>query len=137
MYFHELPDQKENTLFLSFDDGYLDNWIYVFPMLKKFKYKATIFVSPEFVDPRPIVRPTLEDYWNDKKSLAEIDNWGFLSWDARELECYKFCANFVQISPPPLYGSAALIGLIGLRRPFWTPPPFTGLRRPYRAPPPL
>ncbi len=29
---------------LTFDDGHLDNWIYAFPLLKKYGMKATIFV---------------------------------------------------------------------------------------------
>ncbi len=29
---------------LTFDDGHLDNWVYAFPLLKKYQIKATIFV---------------------------------------------------------------------------------------------
>ena len=29
---------------LTFDDGHLDNWVYAFPLLKKYRIKATIFV---------------------------------------------------------------------------------------------
>jgi hypothetical protein len=66
---------------LTLDDGYLDNWIYVFPLLRKFNVRATIFVSPEFVDERSQIRPNLEDYWAGRKALGEIEDWGYLSWD--------------------------------------------------------
>lgn len=67
------------SLVLTFDDGYLDNWVFAFPVLQKYGFKATIFVSTDFVDPRNIVRPTLEDVWRkgyDRKSLRP---GGFLS----------------------------------------------------------
>ncbi len=32
------------TVVLTFDDGYLDNWVYAYPVLKKYRMKATIFV---------------------------------------------------------------------------------------------
>ncbi|HSP88804.1 MAG TPA: polysaccharide deacetylase family protein [Ignavibacteriaceae bacterium] len=72
----------DNEIALSFDDGYLDNWVYLFPLLEKYNIKATIFVNPEFVDPRNLVR---------EKSLAEFplknsDNaLGFLSWEEMKI----------------------------------------------------
>ncbi|HQJ21489.1 MAG TPA: polysaccharide deacetylase family protein [Bacteroidales bacterium] len=75
-----IPPVK-NALILNFDDGYLDNWIWVFPLLKKFGLKATIFISPEFVDQRPVIRPNLEDVWNGNAGYHELNEFGFLSWE--------------------------------------------------------
>jgi len=58
----------KNPLIITFDDGYLDNFIWAYPLLKKYELKATVFISPEFVD-----------YKNEVRS--ETDNQGFLSWE--------------------------------------------------------
>lgn len=74
---------------LTFDDGYKDNWTFVFPLLKKYGYKATIWVNPEFVDPNDEqISPTLEDYWNGKVTLEELQSIdGFLNWaEMRKME---------------------------------------------------
>jgi hypothetical protein len=70
-----------NPLAITFDDGYLDNWVWAFPLLKKYGLPATIFVNPEFVDPHEEVRPNLEDLWNGHATPAELRQWGFLSWE--------------------------------------------------------
>ena len=67
---------KGKNIVLTFDDGFLDNWVYAFPILKKFGFKATIFISPEFVDTRQIVRPNIEE----NPSLPLKKALGFLSW---------------------------------------------------------
>lgn len=73
--------KNKKMICLTFDDGYLDNYVFVYPLLKKYKAKGTIFVSPEYVqDSRPI-RPTLEDVWSGKISQNELHTLGFLSWD--------------------------------------------------------
>ena len=71
---------SDKVIALSFDDGYLDNWIYVFPLLKKFEFNATIFISPETVDKQNIIRPNLDDYWLGKINWNDLDRWGYLSW---------------------------------------------------------
>lgn len=73
---------------LTFDDGYLDNWVHVFPVLQKYAMKATFFVTPEFADPRNIIRPrqepgTVRDAEHEPKQCCA----GFLSWrEMREME---------------------------------------------------
>lgn len=78
-----------NSLLIQFDDGYLDSFTFAYPLLKKNKLKATIWVNPDFVDDSDDrIRPTLEDYWNNKISLEELNNYdGFLNWaEMREME---------------------------------------------------
>ena len=69
-----------NPIVLTFDDGYLDNWVYVYPILKKYRLKGTIFVVPDFVDPTEDCRPNLEDALAKRISTRELKWWGYLSW---------------------------------------------------------
>ena len=66
---------------LTFDDGYLNNWVYAYPILKKYGHRAVIWISTDFVDPRDLVRPTLEDHWEGKAELEELSAPGFVSWE--------------------------------------------------------
>ncbi len=40
----------EKPVILTFDDGYLDNYQYAFPLLKEFGFSGTFFIVTEFVD---------------------------------------------------------------------------------------
>ena len=71
-------DRRE--VVLTFDDGFLDNWTHVFPLAKKLGFKFTIFVNPLFVDPREIVRPTMDDVDAGRMPVESLHWWGFLSW---------------------------------------------------------
>ena len=55
--------------------------------MKKHKLKATIWVNPDFVDDEDHeIRPTLEDYWNGRLSLDELNIYdGFLNWEEMRL----------------------------------------------------
>jgi peptidoglycan/xylan/chitin deacetylase (PgdA/CDA1 family) len=70
----------KNPIVITFDDGFLDNWIWAYPLLKKYNLKATIFVCPELVDSREVIRPNLEDNWKKMVSYEEINQSGYLSW---------------------------------------------------------
>ncbi len=75
----------KNPIVITFDDGFVDNWTWAYPLLKKYNLKATIFVSPEFVDQREIVRPNLDDYSRKAASYDEINQPGYLSWPEMKL----------------------------------------------------
>lgn len=94
VFWHELYDHMagkatlpDNSIFLTFDDGYLDNWVHVYPILKKYGMKGTIFVSPDFVDPSDKVRPNLDDAIAGRCGKDELTVAGFLNWnEMREME---------------------------------------------------
>lgn len=67
-------------IILTFDDGYLDNWVFVYPILKKYGLKGTIFINPEFVDTCNELRFNLEDAWSGKITENKLNTLGFLSW---------------------------------------------------------
>ena len=75
----------ERSVVLTFDDGYLDNWGYVAPLLSKYGLKGTVFVNPEFVDPRDMVRPTIADVWAGKIHEEDVPVQGFMSWPELKL----------------------------------------------------
>jgi peptidoglycan/xylan/chitin deacetylase (PgdA/CDA1 family) len=70
----------QRSVVLTFDDGYLDNWTYAAPLLRKYGCVGTVFVNPDFVDPRDIVRPSLEDVWDRRTSEENLEVRGFMSW---------------------------------------------------------
>ena len=83
-YFELVKDRKHHKkkyVCITFDDGFVDNWIYAFPILQKYNFKATIFVSPEFIDLKSSIRKTLNDYWNGRATIDSIKKWGYLSWE--------------------------------------------------------
>lgn len=72
---------KRRLICLTFDDGYLDNYVYIFPLLKKYRARGTIFISPLFIQDNPGLRPTLEDAWKGQIGEKEVSSLGFASWD--------------------------------------------------------
>jgi peptidoglycan/xylan/chitin deacetylase (PgdA/CDA1 family) len=82
-WYHEQSKPDNDTgkvIALTFDDGYLDNWVFAWPILKKYNLKGTIFINPEFVDPGNTVRSTLEDVWAGKIRQDALQTLGFLNW---------------------------------------------------------
>lgn len=46
----------ERSVLITFDDGYLDNWVYAYPLLKKYGFNAVVFLVTSWVNDGP-VRP--------------------------------------------------------------------------------
>jgi peptidoglycan/xylan/chitin deacetylase (PgdA/CDA1 family) len=64
---------------LTFDDGYLDSWVFAFPILRKHGFKATVFVSTDFIDRRRTIRNNLADVWESRCRYEDLEWRGFLS----------------------------------------------------------
>ncbi len=77
LYAHMAGERRcdPKSVALVFDDGYLDNWVTVYPLLKKYGMTGTVYVNPEFVDPGNEVRPTIDDV-----SAGEVSQTGFMNW---------------------------------------------------------
>lgn len=87
MYMKEGVELPKRSVVLTFDDGFLDNWIFAYPLLKKYGFKGTVYVNPEFADPRDITRKNLSDVWEGRLKLNELETVGYLSWnEMRKME---------------------------------------------------
>ena len=73
----EIPN---NSIVITFDDGYCDNWVFAYPLLKKYDMKATIYVNPEFIEFRK-EKLNLDDVWNNNIRIEDLDTLGYLSWE--------------------------------------------------------
>ena len=78
------------SVLITFDDGFSDFLFYAFPILKELSIPAVLFVSPERVLNRKLVRSSPEDsnvstYDAFKISFLRGDNSAFLSWEELRL----------------------------------------------------
>ena len=67
----KLPDKP---VLLTFDDGYKDNYIYMYPILKKFGYKATIFTPTGLLNNPGYLN------WDDLNSMKDLVYFGNHTW---------------------------------------------------------
>lgn len=73
----------KNPVILTFDDGYADNYMFAYPIMKKYGMVGTVYINSDFIDPREIKRPLLE-----KGNIPELKNCrGFMTaLEMQELE---------------------------------------------------
>ena len=82
LYSHMTGDQicPPKSVVLVFDDGYLDNWVTVAPLLKKYGMQGAVYVNPDFVDPGTKLRPTIDDADPSGSSSGSLEQKGFMNW---------------------------------------------------------
>ncbi len=72
------------SVVLTFDDGYLDNRVAALPVLRRHHFRATIFISTDFIAAGRELRPTLDDITEGRIRAEHLDWRGYLNW--KELE---------------------------------------------------
>lgn len=78
LYNNDLP---EKPLLITFDDGYISNYLYAYPLLKKYDMKASLFVSIEPMERRI--------GWDNAREMmeSELIEFGYHGWT--HLDCTK------------------------------------------------
>lgn len=93
-YENEGKGLSKKDLYLTFDDGYLDNLLVAYPIMKKYGIKGTIFVNPEFVDPSIGIR-TLESNRGETRGFLNWDEIKFLDkTDEFDIQSHSMSHNF-------------------------------------------
>ena len=65
----------KKTVFIHFDDGFLDNWTVVYPIMEKYNFKYSVLITPDFVEKNNKVRTFVNKTSEENKDLW----WGYLS----------------------------------------------------------
>ena len=74
-FLHGEPVPAKSCL-ITFDDGYLDNYVHAWPILEKYGHKGVVFAVAERMEEGE-ARPTLKDVWSgsvDTAALPHVDN---------------------------------------------------------------
>ncbi len=88
-----LESKKEiptKTVVLTFDDGFLDNYTTVFPVLKKHNFPATIFLTTSFIDGYFFIEKFNKKFnmltW---EQIKEMENSGLVDFQPHTINHHK------------------------------------------------
>ncbi len=70
---------EPRSVAITFDDGWLDNYLYAFPILRSYDLPATIFLATRFIG-------TTGLFWTDRLSLSVFTLWQMRSGLLNDLE---------------------------------------------------
>lgn len=84
---HGYSDRK--TVIMSFDDGYIDNYTEMFPIIKKYNVKVTVFMVAGYID---------GDGFLTKEMIKEMSDSGLVSFQSHTLNH----AGLTNLSPDSL-----------------------------------
>ena len=88
LYFIDNQEEKpKKCVLLTFDDGFADNYVFAYPLLKKFNMKAMMFVATDFIADDDVKRDSFVSLThNDAWKLAYSDRRSEVICTWQELE---------------------------------------------------
>ncbi|MCE1171772.1 MAG: polysaccharide deacetylase family protein [Azovibrio sp.] len=93
--FHQGQPLPRKSVVITFDDGYLDNWVHAQPVLAEFQLKALLFISTDWIGSGPLRQGPQEcpDHRSCKARIAAGDRDGvMLRW--AEVEAMAAAGTF-------------------------------------------
>lgn len=114
---HEyLPD---NAIIITIDDGYWDNYIFAYPVLKKYAIPATIFVVTDFITQKTWLWSNKLEYilkkTQEKKFKFPLGNTTeeflvdtFPNWHKSQLKIFNYCSRISDEQKNDLLNELAL-----------------------------
>ena len=98
----EREDCPDNAIVLTIDDGYLDNYAFAYPVLRKHHIPATIFLTTDFVECKHWIWSNRLAYilknsrkgmftfplWNEEKSFS-VES--FQNWHETQMTIFRYC----------------------------------------------
>lgn len=97
----KLPD---NPIIITIDDGYQDNYEYAYPILKKYKVPAILFVTTDFISKKKwlwankleFILKNTNDYCfaltlGEREVCFNVET--FKGWHTAQLEIYNYCRS--------------------------------------------
>lgn len=75
--YHKEKGLRDSNIYLTFDDGFLDNWVYAYPIAKKYSVKFTVFINPEFISSTKVPRQFFTRTDDDDLRKTAV---GYLNW---------------------------------------------------------
>jgi len=113
---------RRKIITLTFDDGYLDSWVAVEPLLREHKMRGTVFVSTAWIDEEKQCRPKLDNSptqpltWSGYLNAGEIralSDGGVLDIQSHAVShdtifCNDQIAAFATPGPQPQWLTALL-----------------------------
>lgn len=72
---------KGNEICITFDDGFKDNYMYAFPILKKYNLKATFFLTTKYIGANTLFPWMLLDKGAKSDIVNNRERWLPLSWE--------------------------------------------------------
>lgn len=71
-YFRYGETLPPKSCLITFDDGYLDNYVHAWPILQQYGHKGVIFAVTGKIESSGALRPTLADVWAGRVDEAEL-----------------------------------------------------------------